>query len=105
MDLGTDVLVYGSLRAGHEAHALLQGAIRGRDGVLDGVCCHQHQGYPMLAEGSGSITGEVYRVSAKQLEELDRWEEVPKVYERVKRQLRDGRWINVYVQAVHPAHH
>ena len=103
--MGTDVLVYGSLRAGHEAHALLQGAIRGRDGVLDGVCCHQHQGYPMLAEGSGSITGEVYRVSAKQLEELDRWEEVPKVYERVKRQLRDGRWISVYVQAVNPSHH
>ena len=105
MDVGTDVLVYGSLRAGHEAHALLQGATRGRDGVLDGVCCLQHQGYLMLAEGSGSITGEVYRVSAKQLEELDRWEEVPKVYERVKRQLRDGRWISVYVQAVNPAHH
>ena len=105
MDVGTDVLVYGSLRAGHEAHALLQGATRGRDGVLDGVCCLQHQGYLMLAEGSGSITGEVYRVSAKQLEELDRWEEVPKVYERVKRQLRDGRWISVYVQAVNPSHH
>ena len=103
--MDTDVLVYGSLRAGHEAHALLQGATRGRDGVLDGVCCLQHQGYLMLAEGSGSITGEVYRVSAKQLEELDRWEEVPKVYERVKRQLRDGRWISVYVQAVNPAHH
>ena len=105
MDVDTDVLVYGSLRAGHEAHALLQGATRGQDGLLDGVCRHQHQGYPMLAEGSGSITGEVYRVSAKQLEELDRWEEVPKVYERVKRQLRDGRWISVYVQAVNPSHH
>ena len=99
MDVGTDVLVYGSLRAGHEAHALLQGATRGRDGVLDGVCCLQHQGYLMLAEGSGSITGEVYTVSAKQLELLDRWEDVPKVYERVRRQLRDGRWISVYMKS------
>lgn len=97
--MDTDVLVYGSLRAGHQAHALLRGATRGRDGVLDGVCCLQHQGYPMLTEGSGSITGEVYTVRAKQLEALDRWEEVPKVYERVRRQLRDGRWISVYVQA------
>ena len=59
----------------------------------------------MLTEGAGSITGEVYTVRAKQLEALDRWEEVPKVYERVRRQLRDGRWISVYVQAVHLDHH
>ena len=101
--MGTDLLVYGSLRAGHSAHALLRGAMRRPDGVLDGVQCFQHQGYPMLSAGGGSILGEVYTVSEDQLHALDRWEETPEVYQRVRRQLRDGRWVSVYVQSTQSA--
>ena len=99
MGMGTDLLVYGSLRAGHSAHALLKGAMRHPDGVLDGVQCFQHQGYQMLSAGGGSILGEVYTVTEDQLRALDRWEETPEVYQRVRRQLRDGRWVSVYMQS------
>ena len=101
--MATTVFVYGSLRAGRSAHALLRGAERLADGVLEGVECIEHEGYPMLIAGDGAISGEVYRVNAQQLAALDAYEEAPEVYARVQHQLRDGRWVNVYVQAVDPA--
>ena len=100
--MATTVFVYGSLKAGHSAHGLLNGAERLADGVLDGVQCIEHGGYPMLVAGDDAISGEVYRVNAEQLLTLDAYEEAPEVYARVDRQLLDGRWVNVYVQAVDP---
>ena len=97
--MATTVFVYGSLKAGRSAHALLQGAERLADGVLDGVECIEHEGYPMLIPGDDAISGEVYRVNAEQLIALDAYEEAPEVYARGKRQLRDGRWVSVYLQS------
>ena len=57
------------------------------DGVLDGVECIEHEGYPMLIPGDDTISGEVYRVNAEQLLTLDAYEEAPEVYARVERQL------------------
>ena len=73
--MATTVFVYGSLKAGHSAHGLLNGAERLADGVLDGVQCIEHEGYPMLVAGDDAIGGEVYRVNAEQLLTLDAYEE------------------------------
>jgi len=50
----------------------------------------------MLQPGIGSVDGEVYRVSDALWPLLDAWEDAPQVYERVQRQLDDGRWVWVY---------
>ena len=97
--MATTVFVYGSLKAGRSAHGLLNGAKRLADGVLDGVQCIEHEGYPMLIPGDDAISGEVYWVNAEHLLTLDAYEEAPEVYARVQRQLRDGRWVSVYVQS------
>ena len=97
--MATTVFVYGSLKVGHSAHGLLNGAERLADGVLDGVQCIEHEGYPMLVAGDDAISGEVYRVNAEQLLTLDAYEEAPEVYARVERQLIDGRWVNGYMEA------
>ena len=41
----------------------------------------------------------MYWVNAEHLLTLDAYEEAPEVYARVQRQLRDGRWVSVYVQS------
>ena len=97
--MATTVFVYGSLKAGRSAHGLLNGAKRLADGVLDGVQCIEHEGYPMLIPGDDAISGEVYWVNAEHLLTLDAYEEAPEVYARMQRQLRDGRWVSVYVQS------
>ena len=53
----------------------------------------------MLSAGSSSILGEVYTVTKEQLDAFDRWEETPEVYQRLLGQLRDGRWVSVYMQS------
>ena len=90
------LFVYGSLRHGCTAHHLLQGCHRLSDGVLAGCELIDHAGYPMLQAGVGDVNGEVYRVDPSQWPALDDWEEVPQVYERVKRPLVDGRLVWVY---------
>lgn len=97
--MATTVFVYGSLKAGHSAHGLLNGAERLADGVLDGVQCIENEDFPMLIPGDDAISGEVYRINSEQLIALDAYEEAPEVYARVEHQLRDERWVTVYMQA------
>ena len=61
---------------------MLKGAQRDRDGIVDGFIEIQHRGYPMLQQGNGAISGEVYWVPEPCWPALDDWEEVPEVYQR-----------------------
>ena len=94
------LFVYGSLREGGNAHGLLSGARRLKDGSLPDVRLIEHQGYPMLVPGSDTVAGEVYALPEHHSwESLDDWEEAPAVYQRVERRLIDGREVWVYLQS------
>ena len=78
---------------------MLKGAKRDRDGIVDGFIKIQHRGYPMLQQGNGAISGEVYWVPKPCWPALDDWEEVPEVYQRSSVTLRDGRSVWLYEAA------
>ena len=90
------LFVYGSLRRGQSAHQLLHGCSRQPDGVLVGCELIEHAGYPMLQPGDQAVTGEVYGVSPAHWQAIVAWAEAPKVYQRARRQLQDGRLVWVY---------
>ena len=90
------LFVYGSLKAGGSAHHLLTGALAEAGGVLDQVDLIEFDGYPMLQAGSTQVEGEVYRIPDTLWPALDAWEEVPRVYQRCRRELIDGRNVWVY---------
>ena len=90
------LFVYGSLKANSSAHNLIQGAERESDGVLEAAELIEVSGYPMLRSGSAEVRGEVYRIPADRWPALDDWEDAPEVYQRQKRQLKDGRSVWVY---------
>ena len=54
----------------------------------------------MLWRGDQAVNGEVYRVDPALMPQLDGYEGVPNDYIRLERQLRDGRWVWVYM---HPS--
>lgn len=93
------VFVYGTLRRGEVNHYLLSGAefcgvhlTRPRYRML-------HLGtYPgVVAGGSSSIEGEIYRVDTKGLVKLDRLEAYPRLYTRKLIPTHWGRaWIYLY---------
>jgi len=100
------LFVYGSLRAEGSAHHLLLEAHREQDGSVAGFVRLKHNGYPMLRrsrDANAIVHGEVYAITADQWPALDRWEEVPSVYQRCKVQLRDGRMVWLYCEAKDPA--
>ena len=99
------LFVYGSLKAEGSAHHLLEGAHRERDGSVAGFERIQRNGYPMLRRGRDAKTvveGEVYAITTDLWPGLDRWEEVPSVYQRCRVQLRDGRMVWLYCEADSP---
>ena len=59
----------------------------------------EHNGYPMLSKGVGTVFGEVYQIPDEYWPELHAWEEYPNVYECAQHQLDDGRWVWIYRQA------
>ena len=61
---------------------MLKGAKRDLNGIVDGFIEIQHRGYPMLQQGNGAISGEVYWVPEPCWHALDDWEDVPEVYQR-----------------------
>jgi gamma-glutamylcyclotransferase (GGCT)/AIG2-like uncharacterized protein YtfP len=90
------LFVYGSLKANGIAHNLIQGAEREADGVLEAAELIEVSGYPMLRSGSAEVRGEVYRIPVSRWPALDDWEDAPEVYQRRKRELKDGRSVWVY---------
>jgi gamma-glutamylcyclotransferase (GGCT)/AIG2-like uncharacterized protein YtfP len=91
-----DLFVYGTLLKGQSNHHWLQDApYLGPDTLANG-CLFDMGEYPMLLPGSNSIAGEVYRISANILANLDQLEEHPKVYHRESVILQSGRAAQVY---------
>jgi len=82
-----NLFVYGTLRRGEPAHALLRGAPLLAQCRTDPQFTLLDMGeYPALLEGgSTAVVGELYRVDQATLEELDRYEEAPELYLRVSR--------------------
>ena len=90
------LFVYGSLKAGGSAHQLVLGALAEAGGALDQVDLIEFDGYPMLRAGFTQVEGEVYRIPDSLWLALDAWEEVPRVNQRCRRELIDGREVWVY---------
>ena len=79
------LFVYGTLRRGQSAHALLKGApLLGEARTEPRFTLVDMGGYPALIEGGDTaVLGEIYEISADLLTELDRYEEAPQLYRRV----------------------
>lgn len=98
------VFVYGSLKRGMGNHQQLAGARFVGTGQLGGLQLFDLGPFPMAvvtaeaeAEDEALLQGELYAVDAAQLAALDRFEGVPRLYERQRHQLSDGREVWVYV--------
>ena len=94
---GDLLFVYGTLKRGLANHHQLAGARFVAEAVLDGVDLHDLGPFPMAIAGAGWARGEVYRVDDEHLARLDRFEGVPRLYERCRRSLSDGRQVWIYL--------
>lgn len=96
------VFVYGSLRRGQRNHHFL-GASRflGMHKTAPDYTMLVVGAYPgVIARGQHSIVGEIYRVSAATLAQLDLLEECPEAYERKRIVTSAGRaWMYLYRHA------
>lgn len=91
------VFVYGTLKRGQGNHHWLRGApCRGRR-RLPGARLHDLGPYPMAVRGEGVIHGEIYALSAGDLERLDELEDAPLLYQRHQLPLDDGSLAWVYL--------
>jgi gamma-glutamylcyclotransferase (GGCT)/AIG2-like uncharacterized protein YtfP len=102
------VFVYGSLKRGMAHHNQLQGARWQGDAELAGLALHDLGPFPMAVDDAGAdqpLRGELYSVSAALLEQLDRFEGAPRLYERQWRTLSDGRGVWVYVGRARQVRH
>ena len=94
------VFVYGSLRRGRSNHGQMAGCQWQGNGELRGFALYDLGPFPMAVaceESDCRLVGEVYAVTAEQLAHLDRFEGVPRLYERLERVLVDGRRVWLYV--------
>ncbi len=91
------VFVYGSLLRGEpNAHNLDGAAWLGMARTEDRYGLVDLGAYPGLVDGDGAVLGEVYAVDDGTLARLDRFEDVPRLYERVSVTLRGGRAAMTY---------
>ena len=94
------VFVYGTLKRGERSHGLLGDAPFEGTAVLPGLELYNLGPFPMAIgnpQAQRPINGELYRVTAQQLEALDRFEGAPRLYRRELRCLADGREAWVYL--------
>ena len=102
------VFVYGSLKRGMANHQQLAGAHFVGPAQLGGLHLYDLGPFPMAVasdDPAAVLQGEVYGVDGAQLAELDRFEGVPRLYERQRHQLRDGRSVWVYVGRLRQVRH
>ena len=114
------VFVYGTLRRGQRNHGQMQGCRWLGEAELPGLALYDLGPFPMAvpcddvaadpdavagATATPALQGELYGVSAQQLAALDRFEGVPRLYERQARRLADGRLVWVYVGRAHQVRH
>ena len=94
------VFVYGTLKREMANHRRLAGARFVGPAQLGGLHLYDLGPFPMAVatdDPAAMLQGEVYGVDAVQLADLDRFEGVPRLYERQRHQLSDGRAVWVYV--------
>ena len=93
------VFVYGSLKRGQVNHGQLQGCAWQGEAELNGLALYDLGPFPMAipADPEARLRGEIYSVDAEQLARLDHFEGAPRLYERQRWQLIDGRAVWVYV--------
>ena len=94
---GDLLFVYGTLKRGLANHQHLAGAPAEGEAVLQGIDLFDLGPFPMAVAGTGRTHGELYRVDATRLAALDRFEGVPRLYERVRWRLDDGRQAWIYL--------
>ena len=93
------VFVYGSLKRGQVNHGQLQGCAWQGEAELNGLALYDLGPFPMAipADPEARLWGEIYSVDAEQLARLDHFEGAPRLYERQRWHLSDGRTVWVYV--------
>jgi len=102
------VFVYGSLKRSQANHHHLAGSRFLGAAQLHGLALYDLGPFPMAIicdESSACLHGELYAVSAEQLAELDRFEGAPRLYERQRHVLSDGRPVWVYVGRARQVRH
>ena len=94
------LFVYGSLKRSMANHAQLQQAAWVGCARLEGLALYDLGPFPMAiacSEPGSEIEGELYQVNAALLEQLDRFEGAPRLYQRELRRLNSGQAVWVYV--------
>ena len=94
------VFVYGSLKRGMANHGQLRGARWLGNAQLEGLALYDLGPFPMAVSSDAAdavVHGELHAVNAAQLEVLDRFEGVPRLYERRAWHLANGQRVWVYV--------
>jgi gamma-glutamylcyclotransferase (GGCT)/AIG2-like uncharacterized protein YtfP len=93
------LFVYGTLLSGEREHARLSGSERIGDARTEAIFHLADLGpYPaMVLGGTTAVAGELYRVDENTMRELDVFEEVPILFQRVRVRLEDGSLADAYV--------
>jgi gamma-glutamylcyclotransferase (GGCT)/AIG2-like uncharacterized protein YtfP len=88
----TRLFLYGTLMSGERSHGRLRGSpCLGPARTIAAYTLFHLGAYPAMAGGGETaIQGELYEVDAALLAELDAFEGVPDLYERVAVRLEDG---------------
>jgi|1048.fasta_scaffold06383_4 gamma-glutamylcyclotransferase (GGCT)/AIG2-like uncharacterized protein YtfP len=98
------VLVYGTLKRGQANHHRLEGCRWLGPARLPGLALHDLGPFPMAVpcpEPDAVLQGELVAVGVERLAALDRFEGAPRLYERQRHRLHDGRPVWVYVGRPH----
>jgi gamma-glutamylcyclotransferase (GGCT)/AIG2-like uncharacterized protein YtfP len=98
-DSGGLVFVYGSLKRSQPEHRQLAGSPCCGEAQLRGLALYDLGPFPMAVatDPQALLHGELYRLTDEQLARLDRFEGAPRLYERQRWALADGRPVWVYV--------
>jgi len=94
------VFVYGSLKQGMANHRHLAGAVFVGKAVLQGLDLFDLGPFPMAVpspQPGNRLWGELYQVNGPHLGALDRFEGVPRLYQRLRWRLDDRQAVWVYV--------
>jgi gamma-glutamylcyclotransferase (GGCT)/AIG2-like uncharacterized protein YtfP len=93
------LFVYGTLLSGEREHGRMAGAERVGEARTEPIFNLVDLGvYPaMVLGGTTAVAGELYRVDASTLRELDVFEEVPVLFQRVRVRLENGELADTYV--------
>lgn len=105
MTHGERIFVYGTLRRGEKAHALMQqqAAVFLGGAVLDGFEVQDLGAFPAITPCEGKqVTGELYRIRPSAWPALDRYEGEGRLFHRQLREVqrpdgsRERAWVYVY---------